>query len=426
MTTTKEIADSVVQIGARLEQLFKGNNWSTSTPIVHTLGGYTPALSVDSIKRLSETTASRIRTLNKAELSENELSQFLSTVPLQIEALNIQSLQNDADAIVGGAVSLLLLIRSQLPLEPLPSPEVDWEQIKDNTLIPKDLARRLRGVESKLQDIEPRSASLGQKINDIEAAHIAAEQLPTDLADLREKKEHLKQIVEDSGKLGKEIGTLSDKAQGFLEKIQEANKKAGDLIERSEQALRGATGVGLAAAFEKRGKSLNRTGVFWTFCLIAALLGAIYIGSERITALKDVLNSDRSASVIWVNALLAMLGIGAPIWLAWLSTKQIWTNFRLAEDYAFKAAVSKAYEGYRAEAIDIDPNLQLRLFESTLSRFEESPIRLLENDNHSSPLQELLANPTVRKSLESIPGITEKIKALIPNKLPVSQEGSSA
>ncbi len=226
----------------------------------------------------------------------------------------------------------------------------------------------------------------------------------------------LTETVTDAGKLANEIESAGAKASDGLASIEVARKQADSLMQRSEQALRGATGVGLAAAFEKRKDSLTLSAWAWTAGLILALIAALLIGAERVTVLKDVLISDRSATVIWVNALLAVLGIGAPVWFAWLSTKQIWTNFRLAEDYAYKGSVAKAYEGYRAEAASIDPALQSRLFESALTRLEESPIRLLDADFHATPLQEVLSNPTIRKALEGVPGIAEKIVALIPRK----------
>ena len=57
-----------------------------------------------------------------------------------------------------------------------------------------------------------------------------------------------------------------------------------------------------------------------------------------------------------------------------------------------------------------------RLFSSALDRIEEPPIRLLDATLHSSPLAELLNNPAIRKSLEAIPGIADKVIALIPSK----------
>lgn len=63
------------------------------------------------------------------------------------------------------------------------------------------------------------------------------------------------------------------------------------------------------------------------------------------------------------------------MWFAWLATKQIGQRFHLAEDYAFKASVAKAYEGYRKEAARIDPEFEARLFGSALTRLDEAPLR---------------------------------------------------
>jgi hypothetical protein len=415
VATVKDIADEIRGVGLRLEQTFKGNNWQTATPIVSTLGGYAPALSVDSIRAIAEAIANRVEKLSKAELSKGGLDNFLANLPQQLQANNLQNIQGDPDAVANGAVTMLVAIWSQLPAEALPPPKVDWEDLKDAKILPKDLANRLRSVEARLKDLEPRTESVGKKIDEIEAAHLAAEQLPTDMEDLAEKRASLGKALSDAQALGKKIGEVSDRATDFLVNIETAYEKANSLIKRSEQALRGSTGVGLAAAFEKRKANLTIGGWAWTAGLVLALGVALYIGADRVEALKGVLNSDRPASIVWVNALLAALGVGAPVWFAWLSTKQIWSNFRLAEDYAFKAAVSKAYEGYRAEAVDIDNNLRTRLFESALTRFEESPIRLLDHEAHGSPLQELLSNPVIRRQLAAIPNITDRIRELIPN-----------
>ncbi|MFV3517160.1 hypothetical protein ACNJD8_21355, partial [Mycobacterium tuberculosis] len=134
-------------------------------------------------------------------------------------------------------------------------------------------------------------------------------------------------------------------------RIGDALGSADAMIRRSEQALRGATSAGLAKAFEARRSALAQSGMFWTFGLIAALGVALLVGWERLQSLKEVLNGGKEAATIWANAALAIFGIGAPVWFAWLATKQIGMTFRLAEDYAFKASVSQAYEGYRAEAV---------------------------------------------------------------------------
>lgn len=83
-------------------------------------------------------------------------------------------------------------------------------------------------------------------------------------------------------------------------------------------------------------------------------------------------------------------------------------RFRLAEDYAFKASVAKAYEGYRKEAARIDPEFESRLFSSALSRLEEAPLRLVKDQGHGSPLQEIMNSEAFQKIASDIPEFRDK------------------
>ena len=111
--------------------------------------------------------------------------------------------------------------------------------------------------------------------------------------------------------------------------------------------------------------------------------------------------------------ILAVLSLGAPLWFAWLSTRQIGQRFKLAEDYGFKAAVAKAYEGYRREAARIDPNLESKLFESALARVDEAPLRLIEDKDHSSPWGEMADSDGFKNAVATIPGLKERFEAVL-------------
>ncbi|HDG8047078.1 TPA: hypothetical protein PCL14_003613, partial [Klebsiella pneumoniae] len=82
-------------------------------------------------------------------------------------------------------------------------------------------------------------------------------------------------------------------------------------------------------------------------------------------------------------------------------TKQIGQRFRLAEDYEFKASVSKAYEGYRREAVQLDNDFTQRLFGNALTRLEEPPLRFVEEATHSSPIMEMLSSDNFKSFIES-------------------------
>ncbi|WP_058744169.1 hypothetical protein [Sphingomonas yabuuchiae] len=420
MPTTSDIAKSIEGAATRLETIFGNTGWSKSAPMIGTFGYNAPAASVDFITIWARSIADRVKSLTKAELDKGSLSDLLSKSMPLFDTIQFGNVSQDADGVVGGFTTLLAALDARLPpipSPPPPPPKVDWEDLREEkTLLPKDLARRLRGVASKLSELEPRGAELDRMVAEIIAARAAAEDLPTDIEDLREKRALVQRLADEAAQHLEGAKGSSIAAAEAVTAIEEITAKAEQATAASEKALVGATGVGLAAAFENRKAALSTAGFFWTLGLIGALIAGLIIGWDRVSALKEVLTGTRPASVIWANVVLAVVGVGGPIWFAWLSTKQIGSAFRLAEDYAFKAAMSKAYEGYRKEAIDLDPDLRSRLFDTALTRLEEAPIRLLDTAHHASPLQELLANPALRKQLEAIPGVIDKIIALIPLK----------
>ena len=114
----------------------------------------------------------------------------------------------------------------------------------------------------------------------------------------------------------------------------------------------------------------------------------------------DTYNPNSTGLKLLIQLILSILSVGGPLWFAWLATKQIGQRFRLAEDYEFKASVSKAYEGYRREALQLDEDFSQRLFGNALTRLEEPPLRFVEDTAHSSPLMEILSSDNFKKLIE--------------------------
>jgi len=186
------------------------------------------------------------------------------------------------------------------------------------------------------------------------------------------------------------VAAHADTVKEIMADLQKKKEVAVQLVKRTEDAYSAATTMGLGAAFETRAKSLAWSMWVWVGGLLIALIAGSIIGWLRISLVEDLIKSKASASAIWLNTFLSFLSIAAPVWFAWIATKQIGQRFRLAEDYAFKASVAKAYEGYRREAASIDPSFAQRLFSSALDRLEEAPLRFVEHETHGSPWHEAL------------------------------------
>ena len=113
-----------------------------------------------------------------------------------------------------------------------------------------------------------------------------------------------------------------------------------------------------------------------------------------------------------LNVLLSILSVGTPVWFAWLATKQIGQRFRLAEDYAFKASIARAYEGFRREAARFDENMESKVLTSASTRLDELPLGLVEERSYGSPWHELASFGVIDSAMKSVPGFGVQTKEL--------------
>lgn len=280
----------------------------------------------------------------------------------------------------------------------------------------KELITRLRNMESRLSELEPRTTSLDEMVKGIEQAYNAADRLPTDLQSLSEARKKIANLLQEATRDQGRLLDIRKQADELDEQLNGNANHAEIVLKRCETAYSAATSVGLAAAFSERSRDLSISMWFWIGGLVLALAAGSYFGSNELESLSTLLKVPNiSTSVIVLNVLLSLLSIGAPVWFAWLATKQIGQRFRLAEDYAFKASVSRAYEGFRREAARIDKDMEAQLLASALTRFDELPLRLVETASHGSPWHEFASSDIVKQAIRVVPGFTDQVKDLATN-----------
>lgn len=282
-----------------------------------------------------------------------------------------------------------------------------------NSQAVKKTTNQIRSIETRLRDLTPRTKTLEDMVGRIEKAHDAADQLPTDLETLAESQKKVEDLLSkaqvDKASLGKILGAAEEVGHEMVVRAAEAK----EILERCESVYSSATSLGLAAAFSERSKALDLSMWGWVGGLVVSLIVGGVFGSIQLHNLASELSNPQAQSmVIGINLVLSILSVGGPVWFAWLSTKQIGQRFRLSEDYAFKASISRAYEGYRREAARIDPDLERQLLGSALSRLDEQPLRLVENDSFGSPWHEFLSSDVVKDAVKSVPGFVDKVTAL--------------
>ena len=81
------------------------------------------------------------------------------------------------------------------------------------------------------------------------------------------------------------------------------------------------------------------------------------------------------------------------VWLGWYSARQYGFTVRLMEDYAYKYAVSVAYEGFKKAVGETDPKLKELLLELSMFNMANSPMRVYTEKNNGVkglPLEEAM------------------------------------
>ena len=385
------------------------NGWGSDATMTDGLGWFAPTINRHELAGLALTLAADIRSTDATTIDKS-VQPLVSDLPRRLQILQANTVPQMWGGNGGQAVSAYTFTISFVRTALLPT--LGWQTITDSKALPTALARRARAALAELDQLTPNIGSLSQQITDIQSAHAVADSLPIDLQSLAEAREKLNKAVIDSVVLAEKIKEAREISSEDLSKMKVAYGEAEKLVAQCEAAYHITTTKGLAGAFDQRAVNLSRSMWIWVVGLMMTLGIGSWIGANRLELLSAALNTPTpNVGSVGMQALLSLLSVGAPLWFAWLATKQIGQRFRLAEDYAFKASVAKAYEGYRKEAARIDPAFVAQLFSSALTRLDEPPLRLIETSNHGSPWHELANSEGVRSAFRSTPELQEKMIA---------------
>lgn len=387
------------------------NAWGADVTVCENFGWFAPAVTRHDLASLASGLASDIRSTDSETVDPSAL-KLVQDLPRRLQVLQTSTIPQmfggNGGQAIPAYISTLALIRTTL------LPAIGWQLMPDPKALPSSLARRARAAQAELDQLTPNLDQLSKQIEDIQSAHKVADSLPIDLQALSEARDKVSKSSIDATLTEEKLKNAWNESEKYLQWTKDSHEEARKLIELCEAAYQITTTKGLAGAFDQRAGTLAWSMWTWVAGLVLALGIGSYIGAHRLEILSSAL---QAPSPNWggvaVQAVLSLLSVGAPLWFAWLATKQVGQRFRLAEDYAFKASVAKAYEGYRKEAARIDPAFEPRLFGSALTRLDEAPLRLVETGTHGSPWHELANSEAVRRTFDAAPEFRDKITDLL-------------
>jgi len=398
--TLLEVCKSLDNLAAAVE-----NGYSDDRTMTEIWGWSCPPLNRHDLANLARSLSAKIKE-NAIEELDDPLSAMLAEIPRRVNTYRAHSITylfngNGATAVTA-YFSLINWVKATI--EPLSA----WQFLQKNNALPHQLARKLKSIQVELEEILPKKDELTKQIRLIQDATETAASLPVDLDSLKDARNRLAATFAEATKSSGKIESYEKASKAAREAIEKRKEEADKLVQQCEEAYKITTTKGLAGAFSEKAIKLSNAKWAWVGGLFLSLAAGVWIGASRFETLaKSLQGATPQWGVIWMDFALSVIGLAAPIWFAWVATKQIGQCFRLAEDYAFKASVAKAYEGYRREAARIDASFEARLFSSALMRLDEAPLRLVETDHHGSPWQELFSSPGFQKALDTIPELKD-------------------
>ena len=387
---------------------------------------------------------------NQVHLDQNDISTFIENFIEKLKKYGNKDLTKGLEATIDGHISNInrlnittqtyftnaanhlvhmvpsLLLTLLTVFNDIEFELFSWENCQDKKLLPRGLSSRLRSVSSHLDSFDSSCVDLESKIKTINNAHEAAESLPTDLASLNEAKKELELLLkaakDDVGKYKTEISDIkadviafnaqskksSEEAEEFRNKSFKSSEKAASLVEQCDDALQITTTQGLAAGFDQKAKELKNSIWVWIIGLLIALSVGAFIGADRVRAFTLALESELTVGQAMLHTIMSIFSIGGPLWLAWISTQQINQRFKLSEDYSYKATVAKAFTGFSKFAERYDEATSERLFNSTLDRLDEMPLRLIEGKDYNSPWHEFIDSDAFKKAIDMVPSLAKE------------------
>jgi hypothetical protein len=185
-------------------------------------------------------------------------------------------------------------------------------------------------------------------------------------------------------------------ATGYEGRIEKSLKELEALIVKATGLLPGFASASLAHSFNDEKKRFNLPQKRWLkifiWCIVG--LGVVALPSFIVAIIGAMYGTKPDDWGLIFRSMAMRLPIVIPlVWLAILAGRNYMSAVRLEEDYAYKEALSKAFEGYKREMKDIpledvtkNPSPLNTLCVNVLKAIAERPGRIYDGKNNDMTL----------------------------------------
>lgn len=208
-------------------------------------------------------------------------------------------------------------------------------------------------------------------------------------------------------------GHVATEKAKIAEYIEEFDKYKTAKQAEIEGLLKSATNASLASAFETfrtQTEKLKVKSEQYFFGSIILLIAAIIL--PYVPCFKEwMFTSDN----VYIELLRRVLFTGPFVWLAYYQAKKSNQYFRLEQEYAHKAVVSRSFEGYKSQVMELykdnpaSQEMLQKLLGGSIDTVAKNPAEVLDSAKGSShPLEDIKEN--LSSLIDPLSKLVETIK----------------
>lgn len=220
--TLGDIAAALDEVSAAI---IKG--WGGENTLKENWGFHHPALTRHDLAEMADLLAEKIREYERDDVPESVESSVRNAAN-QLRLLMSDTIPNFYSGNGWQAIPAYtaMLAWLEIALEPV----LSWQSATDPSLMPPKVARRVRAMHARLNEIAPETDSLEAKIKLINEAAEAADSLPTDMEELRKARGQIESLSTESATTQGKIEQRWDEIEKLLETMSEKSVEADKLV----------------------------------------------------------------------------------------------------------------------------------------------------------------------------------------------------
>lgn len=272
------------------------------------------------------------------------------------------------------------------------------ELVEHASQLSKQVEDTLTSVTTTKGTTEQNAAEVVQKLAQVREVSKDADTLQQRVTSFASQFEAFESQMKARLELFSEFESSTKEAQRIN---KEREDKIAELIDKADTMIRGATTAGLSKSLEdtkdEYERRLNRTQWFFLGSVVFLLVSALPVAAQLIPGpwqqyFLPVASNVASGSGPWLSAFGKLILVLPGTWATAFFAANYAELFHLSREYAHKAALAKAIDGFQREA----PDYRQEIVGSVFMEIQDNP------GSRKAPPPATPQNPVTKKFLETV------------------------